>query len=267
MSSVRYPQSNSRAELGVKSAKRIILRNTNPDGSLNNDNAVKAILQHRNTPIPELGLSPAQLLLHRQLKDSIPSNPKRLQLHREWIISAEEREKAYAKRDKALETTYNEHSHPLPPLKIQTPVRIQEHSSWMKTGRVVEVLPNRQYQIRIDGSGRLSLRNRRFIKPIHTGVSAPEKHPLPSFPIPSALSEENSKKYDVDNNNPTSTGEPPSKDEDTTPHDSTENPEDTLQTNPEIRHPNILKSIRNLNKPGHTERDMPKARLRGGKDY
>ena len=33
-SSVEYPQSHGRAELGVKTAKRIIMGNTSPDGSL-----------------------------------------------------------------------------------------------------------------------------------------------------------------------------------------------------------------------------------------
>ena len=89
LSSVDYPQSNGRAELAVKSAKRIILQNTNPDGSLNNDQAARAILQQRNTPLRDIGLSPAQLLLHRQLKDSIPTNPKLLRPHKDWIISVE----------------------------------------------------------------------------------------------------------------------------------------------------------------------------------
>ena len=37
---------------------------------------------------------------------------------------------------------------------------------WNKTGRIVEVLPHRQYRIRVDGSGRTTLRNRRFLKAI-----------------------------------------------------------------------------------------------------
>ena len=41
-----YPQSNGRAELGVKTSKRIIFDNTNQDGSLNNDNAARTILQY-----------------------------------------------------------------------------------------------------------------------------------------------------------------------------------------------------------------------------
>ena len=49
--------SNGRAELFIKAARRIIMNNTNPDGSLNNDKAARAILQYRNTSIPDIGLS------------------------------------------------------------------------------------------------------------------------------------------------------------------------------------------------------------------
>jgi len=88
LSSAHYPQSNGRAELAVKTSKRIILNNINANGTLDNDNAARAILQYRNTPIAELGLSPSQLLFHRQLRDSIPTNPTHYQLHKNWIISA-----------------------------------------------------------------------------------------------------------------------------------------------------------------------------------
>ena len=40
LSSVEYPQSNGRTETAVKSAKKIVLDNTNIDGSLDNDRAV-----------------------------------------------------------------------------------------------------------------------------------------------------------------------------------------------------------------------------------
>ena len=63
LSSVSYPQSNGRAETAVKSAKRIIHNNISADGSLNNEKAARAILQHCNTPLPDIGLSSAQILL------------------------------------------------------------------------------------------------------------------------------------------------------------------------------------------------------------
>ena len=49
------------------------------------------------------------------------------------------------------------------------------------TGRMVETLPNHQYWIRIDGSGRTTLWNRRFLKKIQT--------PAVPTPIPIAFSE------------------------------------------------------------------------------
>ena len=52
----RLPQSNRRAELGVKASKRIIAQNTAKNGSLDTDRAAKETLQYRNTPLPELGL-------------------------------------------------------------------------------------------------------------------------------------------------------------------------------------------------------------------
>lgn len=164
LSSVKYPQSNGRAEIGVKAAKRVILNNTNPDGSLDNDLFTKAVLQYRNTPIPELGLSPAQILLHRQLRDSVPSNPRLYRLHKEWVISAAERERAFAKRNQKITTTYNEHTKLLKPLTVRTPVSIQENGKWNRSGRIVEALPNHQYKVRVDGSGRVTLRNRRFLR-------------------------------------------------------------------------------------------------------
>ena len=83
ISSVAYPQSNRRAELAVKTAKRLIRDCTGHQGSLDNDMAAQAILQYRNTPIQGIGLSPAQLLLHRRLQDYIPSHPHLYKPHPE----------------------------------------------------------------------------------------------------------------------------------------------------------------------------------------
>ena len=170
-SSVDYPQSNGRAELSVKTAKRIIMDNSDRFGALDNDRAAMAILQHRNTPIPEIGLSPAQLLLHRQLRDAIPSSPSLYRLHKEWIVSGKEREKAFSKRDILLKEKYNAGAHPLLPLQPQDSVLIQCQGKWNRSGKIVEALPNRQYRIRMDGSGRVTLRNRRFLKKLEMKAS------------------------------------------------------------------------------------------------
>ena len=77
-SSERYPQSNGRAELAVKTAKRILEENTASNGSLNTDRACQALLQYRNTPLQNLGLSPAQILFHRNLRDCVPTSKNHL---------------------------------------------------------------------------------------------------------------------------------------------------------------------------------------------
>ena len=65
---------------------------------------------------------------------------------------------------------------------------------WKKYGIIVESLPNRQYHIKLEGSGRITLRNRRFIKPTpHSTASpllspavvrSPTIVPLPEMTIP-----------------------------------------------------------------------------------
>ena len=116
-SSVAYPQSNGRAELAVKTAKRIVNGNTDAQGSLDNDKAARAILQYRNTPIQGIGLSPAQLLLHRRLRDSIPSQPFLYKPHPEWIAAAQRRKEILHKRNAKLVERYNRHTHNLCPLQ------------------------------------------------------------------------------------------------------------------------------------------------------
>ena len=165
LSSVSYPQSNGRAELAVKTAKRIIMENT-IRGSLNNDKAARAILQHRNTPIQDLGLSPAQILFHRQLRDHMPNHPHHYRLHKKWLLQAKAREQ----KASTFTTGPSASTHSLPPLKVGDPVLIHDPAlnhgpkRWTRTGHIVEVLPFHQYRVRMNGSGRTSLRNRKFLK-------------------------------------------------------------------------------------------------------
>ena len=190
LSSVSYPQSNGRAELGVKAAKRIIHNNIASDGSLNTDNAARAIITYRNTPLPDLQLSPAQILLHRNLKDGIPAHPSHYQMHKSWIISAETRELAYASRNKRLTENYNAHARELPPLTVGTQVLVQnlkKGKRWDKRGRIVEVLPNRQYHICMYPSGRITLQNRRFIR-VCTDTDSGNTAIFPSPSLPKSTS-------------------------------------------------------------------------------
>ena len=63
----------------------------------------------------------------------------------------------------------SEHTRQLPQLKVGDTVRIQNQVGnyprrWDKTGTVVEVRQHDQYVVKVDGSGRATVRNRRFLR-------------------------------------------------------------------------------------------------------
>ena len=71
VSSVSFPQSNGRAEVAVKTAKRLLMSNTGPTGNLDNDSFLRAMLQLRNTPDPDCNVSPAQIIFGCPLRDGL----------------------------------------------------------------------------------------------------------------------------------------------------------------------------------------------------
>ena len=71
MSSAHFPQSNGRAEVAVKTAKRLLMSNTGPTGSVDHDRFLRAMLQLRNTPDPDCNISPAQIVFGRPLRDTL----------------------------------------------------------------------------------------------------------------------------------------------------------------------------------------------------
>ena len=72
------------------------------------------------------------------------------------------------------------------PLAIGTTVLIQSISNiskkWDKSGTVVEVLLNIQYHVRTDGSGQITLRNRRHLRQIPSSITTiiPTASPNPT---------------------------------------------------------------------------------------
>ena len=185
LSSAYYPQSNGRAELAVKVAKKVLLGNSEKNGDINNEMVARALLQHRNTPLQGIGLSPAQILYGRNLKDCLPSQQDALCVRNEWRIAADDRERALRNRHVKAMETYNEHTTELPDLHENDYVAIQNGNGshpkrWDRTGRVMEALPFRQYRVKVDGSNRLTLRNRKFLRkidPVSAHSSSPNVFP------------------------------------------------------------------------------------------
>lgn len=163
LSSAYFAQSNGRAEAAVKTAKRILLGNTNTvTGRLDTYEAAKALMTHRNTPAQDTSVSPAVALFGRPIRDHLPPH----HLRREWQTIADSREIALAKRHIVSPITRQ-----FDQLTIGDTVQLQNQTGnhptkWHNTGVITEALPHRQYRIVIDGSRRATLRNRRFLKKI-----------------------------------------------------------------------------------------------------
>ena len=181
-SSSYFAHSNCRAEVAVKTAKRMIKDNIGQDGKIT-DKFVRAILQYRNTPLPDTRLSPAQIVFDRQMRDLLPPLNYKYEPKQEWGLVREYRERAMARRldrDGARLKKYTKEQKIIP---VGDTVAVQNQAGrfpkkWDKTGTVVE---NQEYDkvlVKLDGSGRLTTRNRRFVKKI---VSPPD---LPQGGVP-----------------------------------------------------------------------------------
>lgn len=169
LSSVAHPHSNCRAEIGVKTIKRMIMNNTGPNGELDTDAFQLAMLTYRNAPSQETKLSPAMCIFGRPIKDFIPILPGKYKPHETWQSTLQHREEALRHRHMKVAERLSEHTKRLQPLVIGNRVRIQNQTGphplkWDKTGTVIEVKQFDQYGIRVDGSGRVTLRNRKFLR-------------------------------------------------------------------------------------------------------
>ena len=169
LSSVAFPHSNCRAEIGVKSIKRLLADNTGSDGNLETNALQRAILQYRNAPDRDTKLSPAMCVFGHPIRDFIPIPPGKYKPHNTWRETLEAREEALRIRHMKESEKWSEHTKRLPPLIVGDHVRVQNQIGqhplkWDKTGTIIEVRQFDQYVVRMDGSGRVTLRNRKFLR-------------------------------------------------------------------------------------------------------
>ena len=174
ISSAHYPQSNGRAEAAVKSAKRLLRSNTGPSGTLDTDRFLRAMMQLRNTPDPDCQLSPAEIVFGRPIRDAF-AFINRLEkfsnkhIRPMWREAWQQKEEALRQRFHHAAEERNTHSRALPDLRVGDRCYIQNQNGnnpkrWDRSGTVVESRGHDSYTLKVDGTGRLTRRNRRFLR-------------------------------------------------------------------------------------------------------
>ena len=117
-SSPKYPQANGDAERAVQTIEGLLEKAQDPH---------KALLNYRNTPLEGIGLSPAQLLMGRRLKTSLPTHADLLKTH-----GAQEVKEHFHKRKLKEKVYYDKHSgKELPPLNNGEKVTLQHGNKWV----------------------------------------------------------------------------------------------------------------------------------------
>ena len=159
--------------------------NMSPDGRVNNDKFLRAMLQYRNTPQPDTRLSPAQVVYGRYLRDFIPVANDKYEPKQEWALIRECREKALSRRldrDGARLERYTKRQKIIP---VGEAVAVQNQTGrfpnkWDKTGIVMENMDHDKVLVRLDGSRRLTTRNRRFVRKIVTPPDIRDEELVPA---------------------------------------------------------------------------------------
>ena len=143
-------------------------------GSLDSDKFLKALLQLRNTPDPDCRISPAEIIFGRPIRDAF-SFINRLEKYSNEAIQPTWRE-AWAAKESALRTRFfktseklNQHAQKLEKLSIGDRCLVQNQTGnnpkrWDRTGVIMDIGQHDQYSIKIDGSGRVTTRNRQYIR-------------------------------------------------------------------------------------------------------
>jgi len=174
-SSPNMPSSNGHAESAVKTVKRILRKakdaNTDP---------YMALLEFRNTPLP-CGYSPAQLLMSRRLKSTLPTTNK--QLAPEVIDRKTARESMQAARLKS-KLYHDRNAKPLSQLNPGDRVTYQSGKVWEPAVVTSQYSP-RSYVIRTP-EGTQYRRNRIHLRKSSAGHQSTEVEqtlPCPSPPL------------------------------------------------------------------------------------
>ena len=116
-------------------------------------------------------MSPSNILFGRNLKDQLPATTDNLKVRKEWRFDRDMREQALAIKFAELEKELSGGAKKLRDLEVGDMVQIQNQRGndpkrWNKSGKIIEKLDYDQYLVKVDGGGRVTRRNRRYLKKI-----------------------------------------------------------------------------------------------------
>ena len=119
------------------------------------------MLQYKNTPLRGCIESPADIVFGRPVQDILPMVPQE-----GWRRINDCREIAMARLKVDRKETYVMNKSVMEPLNNGDVIIIRNmmgphHTKWMRMGTVIESTGHRQYRVKVDGSSRLLLCNRK----------------------------------------------------------------------------------------------------------
>ena len=148
-SSPKYPQANGEAERAVQTIESLLKKAQDP---------YKALLNYRNTPLEGIGLSPAELLMGRRLKKSLPTHADLLKR-----LGAKEVKEHFEKRKLKEKVYYDKHSgKELPSLNNGEKVTLQHGNKWVPATVISKHHTPRSYIVQTP-EGQKYRRNRRHL--------------------------------------------------------------------------------------------------------
>ena len=118
----------------------------------------------------------------RQLRGGVPVPETLLQVHNQWQDNLAHGERMMAQKASELEEISGENCRQLDKVAVGQRMSVQNAviKLWDRTGVVTRVLrSSRQYTIRLDGSGRMVLRNW-FLRPMNAAIEEERQTPTSS---------------------------------------------------------------------------------------
>lgn len=168
--SPHFPQSNGHAERAVQTVKSLLKKCIAENSSVH-----YALLQYRNTPLADIGCSPAQAFVGRRLRTKLPVASTLLEpntIPADIIVALKE------KSQEIQQFYYNRAAEDLPSLTPNQPVWVKDSLAdpeW-QPGVVQSAGPQpRSFVVEKEGRGGTVVRNRRFLRP-RTDIRKPARY-------------------------------------------------------------------------------------------